>query len=108
MAAAETRPWVFSRTATPTTSSKRSGRELSVVAKDNQPGLLDQLKRLPWTNAPVAHVERDRGHKYRTPHLQVMPAPETITFLTRSRPSSSNAVNLADIERCRGWTAPSR
>jgi predicted transposase YbfD/YdcC len=51
------------------------------TVKDNQPGLFDQLDALPWGEAPIAHVDHDRGHgraERRT--IQVMPAPEDLRF----------------------------
>jgi len=45
------------------------------AVKDNQPALFDALDALPWQDAPVGHVMKDRGHgRDETPTIQVLPA----------------------------------
>jgi predicted transposase YbfD/YdcC len=47
--------------------------------KDNQPTLFTHLNALPWTEVPITHTMRDRGHgreERRT--IQVLPAPAGI------------------------------
>lgn len=49
------------------------------AVKDNQPTLFAHLNALPWTEVPITHTMRDRGHgreDRRT--IQVLPAPEGI------------------------------
>jgi predicted transposase YbfD/YdcC len=46
------------------------------AAKDNQPRLLAALDALPWTQAPIGHTMRDRGHgRDETRTIQVLPRP---------------------------------
>ena len=47
--------------------------------KDNQPTLLAELDALPWTEVPIGHTRRDRGHgRQEKRTIQVTPAPEGI------------------------------
>jgi predicted transposase YbfD/YdcC len=49
---------------------------LFTAVKDNQPSVFAALDALDWTNAPIAHVMRDRGHgRHETRSIQVLPAP---------------------------------
>ncbi|MGH3941946.1 MAG: ISAs1 family transposase [Pseudonocardiaceae bacterium] len=47
--------------------------------KDNQPTLFAELDALPWTEVPIGHTMRDRGHgRQERRIIQVIPAPEGI------------------------------
>jgi predicted transposase YbfD/YdcC len=46
------------------------------TVKHNQPGLFAALDALPWTEAPIAHRQTDRGHgRITTRTIQTLPAP---------------------------------
>lgn len=38
------------------------GAHYLLTVKGNQPGLLAQLKALPWKQVPLAHTSTDRAH----------------------------------------------
>ena len=51
------------------------------TVKHNQPGLFAALDALPWTDAPVAHRQTDRGHgRITTRTIQTLPAPPDLPF----------------------------
>ena len=51
------------------------------TVKQNQPGLFAALDALPWTDAPIAHREVDRGHGRVTIRtIQTLPAPADLPF----------------------------
>ena len=51
------------------------------TVKHNQPGLFAALDALPWTDAPIAHRQTDRGHgRITTRTIQTLPAPPDLPF----------------------------
>ena len=56
------------------------------TVKHNQPGLFAALDALPWTDAPVAHRQTDRGHgRITTRTIQTLPAPPISRSPTSTR-----------------------
>jgi hypothetical protein len=53
----------------------------TIAVKHNQPGLFAALDALPWTDAPIAHRQTDRGHgRITTRTIQTLPAPPDLPF----------------------------
>jgi len=77
------------------------GAHLLIPVKGNQPTLFTQLKTLPWTQIPIGHQTRDRGHgrrETRTVKAVTVTTPGGIAFphaqqairITRTRTTISN------------------
>jgi predicted transposase YbfD/YdcC len=59
----------------------RRGAGFVFTVKHNQPSLFAALDALPWTDAPVAHRQTDRGHgRITTRTIQTLPAPPDLPF----------------------------
>jgi predicted transposase YbfD/YdcC len=60
---------------------RRRGGDYVLMAKDNQPTLLDRLKTLPWHDMPAAHQQDDDGHgRYERRTIKVLSAPSDLDF----------------------------